>query len=550
MKIRVIIVLFALLLSAVTVGFLYYYSMKESAALVAVFCGIIGLMSVILFRQASNEIKKRKQVEDELRSINLGLQALFNAAPLPIIIIDAESTCILWNPAAEQVFGWTAKEVLGRTIPIVPDDRKGEFQSFLQKIFEDNTFKSVETQRLRRDGTLIDVALSTAPIHDADGTITASVGIYEDISDRKNTEEHTRLLASIIQNLPDAVCAVNTRGNTIFWNRGAEKMLGYRVEEVIGKPITETMPKEIAQQELSHCMTLLNQQDFFSGYESVRVAKDGRRVPVELTAVAIRDRNNEISNYASIMVDLTERKRAEGERLKGHMLESIGILAGGIAHDFNNLLTVIIGNISFAKTALQPGNKIYGRLDDAEKVCEMAAELSKRLITFATGGDPIRRTASVSDLLRDAATSLKDSNIHVEVDLPDALSLVSIDEGQMKQVFRNLVINAREAMPQGGKLAIQAVNLHISAHDSFPMREGDYVKITFKDTGAGIPADSLSKIFDPYYSTKNTYTQKGLGLGLAVSYSIIKKHNGLITTESVVGEGTTFTIYLNAAKTV
>ena len=369
-----------------------------------------------------------------------------------------------------------------------------------------------------------------------------------EIAQRKSVEDALRLLASIVENLPEAVCVIDTNAVIVSWNSGAEKMLGYRAGEIIGKPITTVIPEELAQQELEHCLTLLNTDGYFIGYETVRLAKDGGRIPVELTAVAIRDKARNIKNYASIMVDVTDRKKAEEERLKGHTLESVGILAGGIAHDFNNLLTVILGNIAVAKMCVQPGDKAFSRLDDAEKVCEMAAELSKRLITFATGGDPVRKIAPFPGLLRKAVNSaLKDSNIHAEFYLPDDLSLVAIDEGQMKQVFTNLVMNAKEAMPKGGTLTVRGENLHIVAQDSFPMREGNYVKISIKDTGSGIPAESLAKIFDPYYSTKDTYSRKGLGLGLAVCYSIIRKHDGLITAESQAGEGTTFSIYLTAA---
>ncbi len=512
---------------------------------------LIGIISIILYKQASNEIKKRQLIEKEFQSANHRLQALINASPLPITIMDADGTCILWNPAAEQVFGWTAKEVLGKPLPFIPDDKQQEFRAFRKKIFEGQTFKSIETQRLRRDDVVIDVALSTAPIYDADGLITASMGIFEEITERKKAEENERLLASIIQNLPDAVCAIDMNGNIIVWNRGAEKMLGYKAEEIIGKPITNTMPKDMAQQELGHCMTLLNLNQFFSGYESIRLTKDGRKIPVELTAVAIRDKTQKIVNYASIMVDLTDRKKAEEERLKGHMLESIGLLAGGIAHDFNNLLNVIVGNIAVTKMSVQPGDKVYSRLDDAENVCGIASELSRRLITFATGGDPVKKMVSLSDLLVNTISNmLKDSTIKAEFNFPDDLYRVAIDEGQMKQVINNLVINAKEAMPNGGTLTVRGENLSISAQDSSPMREGDYLKISIRDTGAGIPAENLAKIFDPYYSTKDTYSQKGLGLGLAVCYSIIKRHDGLMTVESQVGEGTTFFIYLPAAKIV
>ncbi len=510
---------------------------------------LIGILSVILYRQASGEIVKRKLVEKEFQAANYRLETLIKASPLPITIMDDDGTCLLWNPAAEQVFGWTANEVLGEPLPFIPDDRQEEFREFRRKIFEGKTLKSIETQRLRRDGVVIDVTLSKAPIRDAEGTITASMGIFEDITERKKAEEHERLLASIIQNLPNAVCAIDMQGNTIVWNRGAEKMLGYTAAEIIGRPITDVIPKDIAKQEMGHCMMLLNTQEFFSGYETVRLTKDGRKIPVELTAVAIRDKTQKIISYASIMVDLTDRKKAEEERLKGHMLESIGILAGGIAHDFNNLLNVIVGNIAVTKMSVKPGDKAYSRLDDAENVCGIASELSRRLITFATGGDPVKKILSLSELTVNTISALlKEADIRAEFDFPGDLYRVAIDEGQMKQAITNIVINAKEAMPNGGTLTVRGENMSISPQDSYPLRDGDYLRISIRDSGAGIPAENLAKIFDPYYSTKDTYSQKGLGLGLAVSYSIIKRHDGLVTVESQVGEGTTFCIYLPAVK--
>jgi PAS domain S-box-containing protein len=464
-----------------------------------------------------------------------------------VAIIDKNGNVELWNPAAEEMFGWTEKEMLGQPLRIAPVDRQEESLAFLKMVFNGKSFKSVETRRLKKDGSLIDVALSTAPLHDAQGAVISAMGVFEDISERKKTEEELRFQASIIQNLPDAVCGIDLNIITVAWNAGAERMLGYRADEIIGKPITTVIPEDIAQKELEHCLTILNTEGVLSGYESVRLAKGGRRVPVELTGVAIRDKAQNIVNYASIMVDITDRKKAEEERLKSHMLESIGILAAGIAHDFNNLLNVIVGDIHIAKKSLTSDDKAFSRLTDAEQICDMAGELSKRLITFATGGDPMRRAMPVTGLLTNTvAAALKSSTVRAEFDLPDDLDLVAMDEGQMKQVLNNLVVNATEAMPQGGVLAIAAENIRISGQDSLPMREGSYVKISFRDTGPGIPPDKLAKIFDPYYSTKDTFSQKGLGLGLAVCYSVIKRHDGLITVESEVGKGTTFIMYLPA----
>jgi len=194
------------------------------------------------------------------------------------------------------------------------------------------------------------------------------------------------------------------------------------------------------------------------------------------------------------------------------MLESIGFLAAGIAHDFNNLLSVILGNIHIAKMSLPSDEKAYSRLTDAEDVIDLASELSKRLITFANGGDPRRKLMPLSDLFAETVTTLlKGSAIRAVFDLPEDLAEVSIDEGQMKQVINNLVINAKEAMPQGGALTVRGRNIQVSSQDNFPMREGHYLHLSISDTGAGIPAENLARIFDPYFSTKNTNNQKWPG---------------------------------------
>lgn len=509
----------------------------------------IAAASMVLYRRVNRELLQRKKTEEGLRSMNATLRAMINASPLPIVGVDASGNTIQWNPAAERVFGWSEQEVLGVPPRIVPQDLLQEHISFRNKIIDDDAITGVETRRMRKDGTLIEVTVSSATIHDAQGTRVAAIGIYEEITERKKGEDEAKFLAEIIQNLPDAVCAIDTNGTVVTWNNGAGRMLGYSTKEMVGKSITTVIPEDIAQEELDHCLSILNTEGHFTGYESVRRTKDGRRIPVELTAVAIKDQYGNITHYASIMIDLTDRKKAEEERLKAHMLQSIGFLAGGIAHDFNNLLTVILGNIHIAKMTMPVAEKAFQRLSDAENIIDMASELSKRLITFATGGDPRRRIMPVSGLIESTLNSLvKDPVLSVELDLPEDLAHVSIDEGQMKQVFSNLIINAKEAMPSGGTLSVRGENYRVAADDNSPVREGSYVKISIHDTGVGIPSENLAKIFDPYFTTKDTFSKKGLGLGLAVCYSVIKKHHGLITVDSELGRGTTYHIYLPAHR--
>ncbi|MFB3146731.1 MAG: ATP-binding protein, partial [Nitrospirales bacterium] len=248
--------------------------------------------------------------------------------------------------------------------------------------------------------------------------------------------------------------------------------------------------------------------------------------------------------------DITERRRMDEERVRATKLESIGILAGGIAHDFNNILTAVFANIGLAKmlsvkegASLNPA--IVERLTAAEKACLRARDLTKQLLTFAKGGTPVKNRASVARFITETAGfALRGSNVRCDLTLPDHLWSVEVDEGQMSQVIQNLIINADHAMPDGGVIQIKAENIAVDSWHGLPIKSGQYVKVSIQDQGSGIPPENLSKIFDPYYTTK----QKGNGLGLATTYSIIKRHEGHITVQSEPGIGTNFVFYVPAVE--
>jgi len=245
-------------------------------------------------------------------------------------------------------------------------------------------------------------------------------------------------------------------------------------------------------------------------------------------------------------IDITQRKSMEKELQKTQQLESLGILAGGIAHDFNNILVSIVGSLSLLKRHTKSENNFLKILNKAEKAAYLAKNLTQQLLTFSKGGAPIKKSASISELLKDTAGfALRGSRVSCHFSLPAGLWPVEIDEGQISQVINNLIINADQAMRKGGEIRIYADNVTVGADKScLPLKDGKYVKISVKDQGGGIQEEHLSKVFDPFFSTK----QKGSGLGLAISYSIIKKHEGYITVDSKVGEGTTFHIYLPASE--
>jgi len=266
--------------------------------------------------------------------------------------------------------------------------------------------------------------------------------------------------------------------------------------------------------------------------------RENLEVQVAERTAELRDANEELQT------EMKERTKAEDELIKARRLESIGLLAGGIAHDFNNLLTAIVGNISLAKMTVPPESKVFGRLIEAEKASMRARDLTQQLLTFAKGGAPIKKTVSIAELLIDSASfALSGSNVKCSFDLPSDLWPADIDEGQISQVINNLIINADHAMTGGGLISVRAENLVIGDVDSMPLNAGNYIKISVEDHGSGIPEDLLPKIFDPYFTTK----PKGTGLGLTTCYSIIKRHDGLITAESQLDKGSTFYIYLPAS---
>lgn len=260
--------------------------------------------------------------------------------------------------------------------------------------------------------------------------------------------------------------------------------------------------------------------------------------------VAIRTAELEESN-TSLRTQITENAKIEEELFRTRQLESLGILAGGIAHDFNNLLTAILGHASLIKRRASPDDKIYESLGSIETASIRASDLTYQLLTFAKGGAPIKKLSSIAEVIGDSARFVfRGSNSLCTIVISDDLWPVEVDTGQISQVIHNLAINAHQAMPDGGEVNIQAENITVDPKMALSLQPGRYIRVSIQDNGTGIPKDQLAQIFNPYFTTK----QHGSGLGLATSYSIIRKHNGLLTVESEVDKGTLFRVYLPAAE--
>ncbi len=332
----------------------------------------------------------------------------------------------------------------------------------------------------------------------------------------------------------DAITIHDKDFNVIRANKAAERILGLQYLKILGQKCYRLYHDSASRPEdCASCKVLKTGEP-----SSVEEFEPHLNKFIEMKAYPIFDGDNQIIKLVHVIRDITEQKRMEAEILRAQKLESVGILAGGIAHDFNNLLQVIMGNISLAKMLTNPKDEIVRLLQASEKASEQAKELSYRLLTFSKGGAPVRGIISIADLLDESVSlTLSGSNVSCDLSFPESLDAVEVDEGQMKQVFNNLLINAKEAMPEGGAIEISASNVRLTGTDNLPLKEGRYVKISVADHGTGISDENLPKIFDPYFSTKDRGSQKGMGLGLAICHSIITRHEGHIAVESAVGVG-------------
>ena len=371
--------------------------------------------------------------------------------------------------------------------------------------------------------------------------------LMREISERTQVEaalkESEDRLRDFIENAVEPILSVTPDGRIEYANRAVLSALSLAPGEVEGRSlysIVTSGSEQACRKTIGHVA---------AGRKACRIEVEfrdnrGSSVLAEGTATG-RFEDGRCVSVRMILHDVTARKKYEEELQKAEKLESIGILAGGIAHDFNNLLTGILGNLSIARIRATGAADVQQNLSRAEKACLRARDLTQQLLIFSKGGAPVRKATSIADILRESAEfSLRGSNVRCEFGLPDDLPPVDIDEGQITQVINNLVINADQAMPDGGTLRVEARAAEVGQGGPLPIGPGRYVRVTVSDTGIGIPEEALPRIFDPFYTTK----EKGSGLGLTTAYSILRHHDGVITVESEPGKGTTFLLYLPVSK--
>ena len=512
---------------------------------------------------------RTRQLEqyDDLQEAKYVLENLLDSSADAIGVVDAKGRFTRWNGASEEIFGYSMPELKEKHFSELYED-PAELEIMLTRLRRDVFVRKYEIIMKKKDGSIAPFNLSINLLYDRQHNLTGSLCIARDRSDTRKTMAELQMLNERLENeiterkraekfikqsLRLRQQILNTIPSPIFYkcidgryqgvNQAFLQFYGKTMEQVLGKTVHEVFPKKIADKYLRMDQDLF-QDPGIQAYEFHNYDAHGQRREMSVHMANFLDKDGSIAGLAGIMIDITERKKAEEERLRFSKLESLSILAGGIAHDFNNILTAILGNISLAMLDGKIEPQVQDRLAQAEQACLRAQALSQKLLTFANGGAPIKKIVSIANLLKELAIlTLSGSKSRYEGSFPDDLWSVEADTAQLNQVIGNLLINADQAMPEGGIIKITAENISVKAKSNLPISKGKYVKFAIADQGIGIVPQYLDKIFDPYFSTK----QKGSGLGLATAYSIIKYHSGHIQVESRMGVGTTFYIYLPAA---
>lgn len=495
------------------------------------------------------DITDRIHMEQELRRSEEKYRDLFENANDLIQSIAPDGSIRYVNRAWREALGYAEHEVPALSIFDVIHPDCVECGTDFKSVVFGKTSGRIETIFITKNGKKLTVEGNISSIV-SDGTFAGTRGIFRDITERKEAEEklasEREQLAVTLRCIGDGVITTDTAGNIVLMNKISEALTGWSQQEAKGRPIREVfrLIDEYSGEPREDPVTILlgSGQAVELPDSTLLVARDGVKRLISDSVSPIVDSISNMIGTVLVFRDITEKKQVEERLLKAEKIESLGILAGGIAHDFNNLLSAIMGNIDLAAMELAPGDEALESLSRAEKAVVRAADLTQQLLTFSKGGAPIKKAASITELLRDSADFvLRGSNTRCQFDLPEDLWKVEIDPGQICQVINNVLLNAVHAMPDGGEIHLVGRNTIIE-NDQPELKGGRYVTVTIQDTGIGIPKEHLQKIFEPYFTTKHS----GSGLGLATSYSIMKRHDGLIEVESEAGKGTLFSLYLPA----
>ncbi|MDE2180044.1 MAG: PAS domain S-box protein [candidate division NC10 bacterium] len=502
---------------------------------------------VVGFQGILRDVTAHKRSELALRKAHDLLTAVIEASPMSVTVLDREGNVRVWNRAAERVFDWQKAEVLGRALPTIPPNKCREFRTFLNRTLAGETLAGIEVVRQKKDGSLIDISLWTAPLHDEESGIYGVVGILVDITGRKQAERRIRLQAAALEAAANGIIITDRYGTILWVNPAFARLTGYTAEEAIGRNPRILRSGRHDQTFYQNLWETILSRRVWQG-ETVNRRKDGSLYTEEQTITPVLDERGEITHFVAIKLDITERTRLEDQLRQSQKLAAVGLLAGGIAHDFNNLLNGIIGFSELALGEMPPESKAYRHLSRIPQIGRRAASLVVQVLSFARKAPLQRKPLDLGLPLTETATMLQRTlpeTITITLEPAHEPLVVNADAAQMQQIILNLATNARDAMPQGGTLTLRLapVTFIETSLDGYPERRpGAFARLTVADTGTGIAAAIRDRIFEPFFTTKEPGS--GTGLGLASVYGIVHQHEGWIEVETAEGQGSAFHIFL------
>jgi len=504
---------------------------------------VIGIIGI------SRDITELKETEEELRKEEELLSNTLESMEDGILVLDQNFHFTYWNNSMEKITKVSRDKVLNSgKVPweMFPNLKKAKVDEMMQQAMNGEIVKKDKIQYELNDGTKIFTSEIYLPLRNSDGDIYGIVGVVKEITKEieaeetlKESEEKYRIL---IENSREGIC-IFRNDRFLFVNDHLCNILCYSKEELYNMEIWETISEDDRSIVKEMERRREKGEEMPDVYEANTITKNNDLRFCEFSIRRITYQG--LESFMGIIRDITEYKDMEKEREKADRLESLGLLAGGIAHDFNNFLTGILGNISLAKLHLDIEDESYEILQESERAAQSAKSLTQQLLTFSKGGTPVKVNITIEDLVKNSANFvLSGSNVRCNFEFPDDFWNVKADRGQLTQVFNNLILNANQAMPEGGAITVRGENVVIAKDKNLPLKDGKYVMIEIHDRGIGIPEDLISKIFDPFFTTK----QKGSGLGLSTVFSITNRHEGHVMAKSVPEQGTSFFIYLPATQ--
>ncbi len=490
---------------------------------------------------------KTEELGDPHAEASQTLEAIVAASPAALVCVDPAAKVTLWNHTAERMFGWSAQEVLGRLLPSVPDFEKDAFRAVHQSVLQGETHLNVEAHGMRKSGAVFPISLSMAPLRNASGDIRGSVSIVLDITTHRQSEEQIRLLAAALEATANAVVIMDRAGKMIWMNPAFTAITGYPANEALGKTLEILNSGKHPPGFFENLWRTIQAGRVWRG-EIINRRKDGSLYTEEQTITPVRDERGEIAYYIAIQQDITENKKLTQQLAQAQKMESVGQLAGGVAHDFNNLLSVIIGYAEMLLEDPANGDKKRKQIDEVLKAARRAASLTRQLLAFSRQQVLEPRVLNLNNCVVEIEKMLRrliGEDVELLTTLHATLGSVKADPGQIEQVIMNLAVNARDAMPNGGKLIIETSNADLDEDYALqhpPLAAGRYILLSVTDTGMGMSQEVKGHIFEPFFTTKEV--GKGTGLGLATVYGVVKQSNGYIWVYSEPGQGSAFKIYL------